>query len=275
MELKIISNSIPQAIEFNYDELKAWVTEKADFYNAIVYTDENVKAAKTDKANINKFIKAINQIRIEKKKELLKPYEDFEKKIKELESIISEPLKKMDAEIKAYEDGKKAEKLEEIKSAWESIENKPEWLKCNSIFDKKWLNATTSISTVRREMQMKVDIVVSQLKWLEEMPFSYEAIEVFKSTVDYEKAMEEGKKIHEINQRKAEAEKAEQPAEMEQIPGQQSIFSADDVQSVSHKTEEKKIHFVFECDITRGQAEKLKAFTDSIGITLKRVKNGN
>lgn len=274
MELKIVPMAAQQAIEFNYDELKAWVTEKADFYKSVIYNEENIKEAKADRATINKFIKAINDARKEKKKELLIPYQEFESKIKELETIISEPMQIMDAEIKKFEENKKNQKLEEIKQLWEKVEGKPEWLKCNMIADKKWLNATTSLSAIEKDMRAKVDDVINKVKWISEMPFHREALELFKGGVDFDKAMEEGKQIFEFNQnleKKWEDEKKQAAqsngSESEQIPGQTSIFAEEPAPK-----EEKKLHLVFECDITKTQAVKLKEFADSIGISIKRIK---
>ena len=45
----------------------------------------------------------------------MQPYEEFEKQIKELVVIVDEPVKLINQQVKAYEDKKKADKLEKIK----------------------------------------------------------------------------------------------------------------------------------------------------------------
>lgn len=64
MELKVNEVSIPEKIEFNYEQLKAELTEKVSLYETMVYTDDQIKQAKADKANLNKLKKALNDERI-------------------------------------------------------------------------------------------------------------------------------------------------------------------------------------------------------------------
>ena len=49
MELKIYNPTMDNAlkhIDWNFEELKKEVTEKANVYKSLVYTDENIKEAK-------------------------------------------------------------------------------------------------------------------------------------------------------------------------------------------------------------------------------------
>ena len=54
MELKVNEVSIPEQITFNYDELKRDLIDKVSTYETLVYTDDQIKQAKADKANLNK-----------------------------------------------------------------------------------------------------------------------------------------------------------------------------------------------------------------------------
>lgn len=90
MELKVEEIKSLAPIQFNYEDIKKWVTEKAKEYKSVVYTEETITAAKTDRATLNKVAKAINDEKIRIKKEVLKPFEDFENKCKELQGIITD-----------------------------------------------------------------------------------------------------------------------------------------------------------------------------------------
>lgn len=46
MELKMNEYQLPQNISFNFEELKAELTEKARLYETIVYTDDQIQEAK-------------------------------------------------------------------------------------------------------------------------------------------------------------------------------------------------------------------------------------
>ena len=54
MELKVSPYQLPEVISFNFEELKTQIAEKTEQYAHIVYTDENIKAAKTDRADLNR-----------------------------------------------------------------------------------------------------------------------------------------------------------------------------------------------------------------------------
>ena len=51
MELRVNEVAIPEKIDFNYEELKAELTSKVSFYETLVYTDDQIKDAKADKAD--------------------------------------------------------------------------------------------------------------------------------------------------------------------------------------------------------------------------------
>ena len=55
MELKVNEYQLPEQILFNYEELKAELTEKVQHYETLVYTDDQIKEAKTDRALLLKF----------------------------------------------------------------------------------------------------------------------------------------------------------------------------------------------------------------------------
>ena len=50
MELKITNLELPKKVTFNYEEMKQELEEKVGYYNNLVYTDEEIKQAKADKA---------------------------------------------------------------------------------------------------------------------------------------------------------------------------------------------------------------------------------
>ena len=68
MEFNVERVKIPERIEWNYEELKAEIAERVQTYETIVYTDETIKEAKADRANLRKLAKALNdeRIRLEK-----------------------------------------------------------------------------------------------------------------------------------------------------------------------------------------------------------------
>lgn len=88
MELRVNEVAIPEKIDFNYEELKAELTSKVSFYETLVYTDDQIKDAKADKANLNKLKRALNDERIRREKEYMQPFNVFKAQINEIIGII-------------------------------------------------------------------------------------------------------------------------------------------------------------------------------------------
>ena len=92
MELKVKEYKLPEPIQFNFDELKTQIAEKTEQYTKLVYTDDNIKAAKEDRADLNRLKKALNDERIRRQKEYLAPFDAFKKQIDEIIGIIDKPV---------------------------------------------------------------------------------------------------------------------------------------------------------------------------------------
>lgn len=108
MELKLNNAQFPETISFNFEELKKEITDKAELYKGMVYTDDTIKEAKADKAKLNKFVAVLEDKRKEVKRQCLEPYEAFERQMKELVAIIKEPVRLIDSQVKDFEEREKA-----------------------------------------------------------------------------------------------------------------------------------------------------------------------
>lgn len=275
MELKMHDVQFPEVIEFNFDELKKEITEKAALYKNMVYTDETIKEAKADKATLNKFITALEDKRKEVKKQCLQPYEDFEKQIRELVAIVDEPVQLINEQVRAYEDKKKADKLEKIKEFWESTEH-PDWLTCNRIFDQKWLNATASMKKVQEAITERLKQICSDMDTLNSLPeFAFEAVEEYKQSLDVNRAIAEGQRLADIQKRKQEAEAAKvAEKEVQQAAQPDPVVAEEKVtpQSVEElQTEAESSWIGFEALLTEEQAKKLKKFFETEGIRFRAI----
>jgi hypothetical protein len=111
MELRIEELKLPaEVIHFNYEELKKELTEKVSKYDGLIYTESDIKDAKADRAQLNKFKKALNDERLRQEKEYMTPFNVFKNQINELIGIIDKPVSMIDKQVKDYEEKKKAEK---------------------------------------------------------------------------------------------------------------------------------------------------------------------
>lgn len=284
MELKINDYQLPAPIGFNYEELKQELTEKTAIYTNLVYTDEQIKEAKTDKASLNKLKKALNDERIRLEREYMQPFNDTKAKFNELIALIDEPVKAIDTQVKAYEEKQKQDKLDDITSFFNTTEH-PEWVHISQIFNDKWLNASVSMKSVKDEINSKLEQIQNDIATLQNLPeFGFEATEVYKTTLDINKALNEGKKLSEIAKAKA-AHEAEQ-ARLREEASKAMIVKPEEVSQPAHivecgasgsiKTEvvqevPAKQWVKFQAFMTVEQAKELKKFFDDRQIEIKSV----
>lgn len=258
MELIIKPITFPEVIEFNFEELKAEITARTEKYANLVYSEEQIKDAKTDLANLRKFTKALSDERIKVKKECLKPYESFESKIKEISGIVDNCIGNIDIQIKNFETAEKEAKRAAIEEHFAMIGH-PEWLSLEQIFDDKWLNKSVKLSAVYDEIDLKLTGISIDLVTLSNLPeFGFEAEEVYKSTLDMNKAISEGKRLAEIQKRKAEATAAPKP-EAQPEP----ISKAESTETIY--TVELRAY------MSKQQMTELKQFFDSRNIKFERI----
>jgi hypothetical protein len=211
-------------------------------------------------------VQALETRRKEIKKQCLAPYEDFEKQMKEVIAIVNQPILLIGEQITKYEDKQKGEKLFKINEYFETVKlnDFPE-VTLEKIFESKWLNLSVSMKTVEDEINAKIQQISTDLLTLKNLPeFSFEAIEVYKQTLNINNAIYEGQRLADIQKRKAEAQ-----AQIE-LDRQETV-----VQSPSavapEVPEEKRQEIRFRCWITTDEAMELKQFFNSRNIKFAAI----
>lgn len=155
MEFKIITDLsvLPQIIETNAEELKAWLGEKMEHYNALVVTPDTIRAARDDKAALNKLRTALEERRKEVKRQCMAPYDAFEQKYKELLALIDAPIASIDSQVRAFEEQEQQEKYRKIRQYFEEITKELDFrIDLDRILDPKWKNKTNSIEKICRKL---------------------------------------------------------------------------------------------------------------------------
>ena len=96
-------------------------------------------------------------------------------KIDEIIRIIDKPVMLIDAQVKNYEEKKKEEKTEKINELFTSKEF-PEWLKISLIFDKSWLNASTSMKQIEDNLDGWKNRISAELKGLQHFMYKFRGV---------------------------------------------------------------------------------------------------
>jgi len=240
MEIRMNEMQLPEKISFNYEELKKELTDKVSMYETLVYTDDQIKQAKEDKASLNKLKKALNDERIRREKEYMQPFNEFKAQVNEIISIIDKPVAVIDRQVKEYEEKQKQDKLARIQDYYSHIE-KPDlhWLGLPAIYNEKWLNASVSMKSIQEEINSRLEQIAMDMKIIADLPeFSFEAMETYKSTLDVRTALNEANRLAEMAKRKAEQERLAAEAEAKK---QEEFIPpiADDLPFLEKSTEEK------------------------------------
>lgn len=282
MELRVEEYQLPEELKFNFEELKTELAEKVKTYETTIYTDDQIKQAKTDKANLNKLKKALNDERIRREREYMEPFNQFKEKINEIIAIIDKPIAVIDKQIKAADDKRKADKQLEIGSLF-IVKRFPDWVRIDMIQDPSWLNATTTMKQIEDNLDGWKNRISAELKTIEGLQeFSFEATEVYKKTLDMAKAIAEGQRLADIQKRKKEAEeaaarmKAEADARRAEAEAKKQQEEADKAAEEVAKQEAPKTDtpaswVKFEALLTVENAGKLREFFLSNGIEFKAI----
>lgn len=290
MELRVNEVAIPEKISFNYEELKAELTEKVAFYETLVYTDDQVKDAKADRATLNKLKKTLNDERIRREKEYMQPFNEFKAQVNEIIGIIDKPIAVIDKQVKEFEDQKKANKQNAIEELFATI-GFQNFVTLEKIWDPKWLNASVSMKSIEEQMRSRMYQIGDDVLTLHNLPeFGFEATEVYKQTLDINKAIKEAQRMAEITKAKAEAaakkkaaeeaRKAEEERKAQEIkeeqtvivptePHEQAVTPPEPVQSADSTQERMVVRF--EVLLTTEDAYALKEFFKSRSIEFKAI----
>lgn len=271
----------------NYDEAKAYIMDKVETYKNAYYSEDQKGLAKDDRARLNKLKKAISDMRIAKKKEYLESFNDFEEKMKELASLTDEALEQIDSQVKVFDEKRKAEKQKAIEELFDSI-GFQNFVTLEKIQDPKWLNASTSMKSIEDQMKSRMYEIGNGVLTLSQLPeFGFEATEVFKETLDINKAISEAKRMSEIAKAKAEAEARRKAAEearkaaeearrkAEEERKAQAVTPPEDVQQApvqESQLEPQKMIVKFEVELTTEDATALREFFQSRNIAFRAIK---
>ena len=295
MSMELVLNnvevSLPQSIA-NLEQLKEELIPKLKKYNNLVVTEDSIKAAKDDKAALNKLKKAIEEQRISIKKQYLEPYNVLEAQCKEVVALIDAPVKAIDSQIKAFDEIEKQNKYKELEEAF-TVLNAPEWIKISDVLNPKWENKTLKLDNLKTEMSDRVKKLAEDFEKLSEMygesPMYLPVLNRFKQTKDFSQAAvyavqleqeykrEQERKVEEERKR-AEAEAAKQAENIQNVQEEPTVgndvivpVAKQERYSVNTEHTESKYKGRFEVCCTKSQLISLRDYMKSEGIEFKVI----
>lgn len=277
MELKINEVALPAPITFNYEELKSELLHKVSVYETMVYTEDQVKEAKADRAALNRLKKALNDERIRQEKEYMQPFNTFKAQIAELVKIIDNSVSVVDKQVKEFDEKKKAEKLDAILEYFgialaAKLPSVP--LNHRLVVDDKWLNASVSMKSIQEAIDAKLDQVAKDLAVIASLPsYAFEARECYVDTLDLAKAVSEAHRLQEQAEKRAaweaEQQKRKEEAAAAQIKPTQVMTNINDPDDIENLPSRQWIGF--QALLSADEAKALGAWLRNNGIRYKAI----
>lgn len=277
MELKINEVALPAPITFNYEELRAELLSKVSVYETMVYTEDQVKEAKADRAALNRLKKALNDERIRQEKDYMQPFNTFKAQVGELVKIIDKSVSVVDKQVKEFAEQQKAEKLKAIEEYWHSVlaDNKvPETVSFKQILDDKWLNASVSMKSIQGAIDGKLEQIAKDLDVIDSLPsFAFEARECYVDTLDLAKAVSEAHRLQEQAEKRAaweaEQQRRKEEAAAAQIKPTQVMTNINDPDDIENLPARQWIGF--QALLSADEARALGAWLRANGIKYKAI----
>lgn len=158
--IEIIIENPEQGIA-NYEPLKAAAQEMAAVYGSQLVSPDAIKDAKTDMAMLRKLAKSASDMRIKIEREHAAKIATVTKQLKEVAGIFTDAAAKIDSQVKAYDEQRKAARMEEIRQIYaEEVGDMADILPLGKLMRQDWLNKSTTTKTIRDDLQ--ADIINAQ-----------------------------------------------------------------------------------------------------------------
>lgn len=191
-------------ISANFEEFEKWIEERTHEYDGVVFTEDQKAAAKKSVAALRSTKKSVDDSLKTTKKLWMEPFEAFSEKVKALSAKLDVPIDYINTQVDEFENKRIAERKADVQRIYdESIGDMADFLPLYKIASDKWLNSSTSIKVIGKDMAEAITSARNGKLAIEAMNSEAkgEALKMFQTTLNLPNA------LNHIN--KYEAQKAE------------------------------------------------------------------
>lgn len=274
--------ALPKTIDFNFEELKTQLASSLELYTGLVVTEDGIKSAKEDRAKLNKLREALETKRKEVKKECMAPYTDFEGKVKELVALIDKPIAAIDAQLKTYEEQRRADKRAAVKEIYDkTIGTLYPLLPFDKLWRDEWYNTGVSMKKIRdaiiaAETKAASDLEVLatvESEFAEAVKIKYlEHLDLNEALLERARLQERAKRLREYEEQRAKAA-ANLPDEQRVEAATHGAEQSANIPEPAAGAEQAETVYrlCFECMVTAAQAKELSDWLKARNIQFRRV----
>lgn len=162
-----------EPIEHNLGTVKEAIVKLNDFYNSLVFTEDQVSDAEKELTKIRGLLKTIEDNRKETVKEFKKPIDDFEGTSKDIEKLLKASVEIIKSKIEGFKQEAEEAKRLEIKGYINEvytnfIAENPQYqndiTEDTIVFNEKWFNKTFKVSQMKEEIAQQF---IDKRNWLD------------------------------------------------------------------------------------------------------------
>ena len=277
-----LATALPAVLEFNFEDLKKALAERMELYRGLVVTEDGIKAAKQDRADLNKLREAIEAKRKEVKKACMAPYTEFEGRVKELVQLVDAPIAAIDGQLKEYEEKRRADKRAEIAAIYEETVGELKGiLPFERLWRDEWYNTAWSMKKIREAIVAAEGKTASDLEVLSTVESEFaeavrlkylEALDLNAALAERARLQERAAKLREYEEQRRRAAEAEAANVPEAERAEAAAKYAGQAEAAPATGAEETVYLLrFECQLTRSQAAELSAFLKARNISYRRI----
>ncbi|SRR5690349_579989 len=176
------------SVIFNdFERIKQQAAALAENIKKVKVNDENLKQSKKLLAAVNSRVKLLEDKRIEIKKAMLEPYQEFEAQVKEIVGIVKEADDVVRQQVKQLEELERLEKEHVLSTKFESRLKHYSFrdlFHFNDFLKPRHLNKTAAIEAVEVEMVEFLERITKDMKVIEGMDNSTAILRAYLETKD-------------------------------------------------------------------------------------------
>lgn len=178
----------PGVVRFDeYEKLYQEALQLAAQIEQVEVTDDNIQISKKMLAAVNKRIKEMEARRISIKKEMLEPYETFEKQVKEIVSIVKDADNLVRDQVRELEEKERDEKRTALAELFEKRMKQysfGEMFTFENFLKPTHLNKSTSMKSIETDMVTWLEKIDADLKVIRSLPNSENVLTEYYDTKD-------------------------------------------------------------------------------------------
>lgn len=282
-----VEKLVPALLKWNNAELLAAVTETLKQYEGVTYTDKQIAVAKADKAQLNAFIKALNDERIRIGKVYTAPLDKFKGEVDEVIAKVKEVVSQISDQLDEYEIVRQQKKEAEIHAYFDSASGDfADLIPYERIRNPKWINATAKQKAIEAEIDKIFDDARAAMAAIEALhsedeplikAYYFRTLDLGAALMENDRLKQERIRVAELKARqeaetqaRAEAEKAVAEASF-QADMENAVAEHTEKELQAEKREPELIKLDFRVEATLEQLKALRIFLVENNIRYSKI----